>query len=150
MLWESQVEVPAGQGDKEVQRGRSARPAPSSSNFQPAVLSQRKWSEVKIAQLCLTLCDPLDYIVLGILQARILEWVAFPFFRWSSQPRDRTQVSHIAGRFFTSWAIKEAQSQLRPQVLWHVCGVVGDFRCALIKFLMYRIMGYNNKNKLSL
>ena len=45
------------------------------------------------------------YTVHGILQARILEWVAFPFSRGSSQPRDRTQVSHIAGRFFTSWAI---------------------------------------------
>ena len=43
-------------------------------------------------------------IVHGILQARILEWVAFPFSRGSSQPRDRTQVSCIAGRFFTSWA----------------------------------------------
>ena len=42
-------------------------------------------------------------VVLGILQARILKWVAFPFSRGSSQPRDRTQVSHIAGRFFTSW-----------------------------------------------
>ena len=42
-----------------------------------------------------------------ILQARILEWVAFPFSRGSSQPRDRTQVSRIAGRFFTSWATKE-------------------------------------------
>ena len=38
----------------------------------------------------------------GILQAKILEWVAFPFSRGSSQPRDRTQVSHIAGRFFTN------------------------------------------------
>ena len=38
----------------------------------------------------------------GILQARILEWVAIPFFRGSSQPRDPTQVFHIAGRFFTS------------------------------------------------
>ena len=45
----------------------------------------------------------------GILQARILEWVAFPFSRGSSQPRDGTQVSHIAGGFFTSWAIREAQ-----------------------------------------
>ena len=43
----------------------------------------------------------------GILQARILEWVAFPFCRGSSQPRDRTQVSHIAGGFFTSWATRE-------------------------------------------
>ena len=40
-------------------------------------------------------------VVLGILQARILEWVAFPFSRGSSQPRNQTQVSHIAGRFFT-------------------------------------------------
>ena len=43
-----------------------------------------------------------------ILQARILEWVAFPFFRGSSQFRDRTQISHIAGRFFTNWAIRES------------------------------------------
>ena len=55
--------------------------------------------KVKVAQSCLTLCNPMDYTVHGILQARILEWVAFPFSRGSSQPRDRTQVSHIAGRF---------------------------------------------------
>ena len=58
--------------------------------------------KVKVAQLCLTLCDPMDYTVHRILQARILEWVAIPCSRGSSQPRDRTQVSHIAGRFFTS------------------------------------------------
>ena len=58
--------------------------------------------KVKVAQLCPTLYDPMDYIVHGILQARILEWVAFPFSRGSSQPRDRTQVSCIAGRFFTN------------------------------------------------
>ena len=52
---------------------------------------------VKVAQLCRTLCDPMNYIVHGILQARILEWVAFPFSRGSSQPRDRTQVSCIVG-----------------------------------------------------
>ena len=45
----------------------------------------------------------------GILQTRILEWVAFPFSRGSSQPRDRTQVSQTVGRFFTSWAIGEVQ-----------------------------------------
>ena len=44
----------------------------------------------------------------GILQARILEWVAVPFSGGSSQPRDRTQVSCIAGRFFTIWATREA------------------------------------------
>ena len=46
----------------------------------------------------------MDYTVYGILQARILEWVAFSFSRGSSQPRDPTQVSHIAGGFFTSQA----------------------------------------------
>ena len=61
-----------------------------------------EWSEVKVAHSCLTLCNPMDYTVHGILQARILEWVAVPFSKGSSQPRDWTQVSHIAGRFFTS------------------------------------------------
>ena len=59
-----------------------------------------------IVQLCLTLCDPLDCSppgssVHGILQARILEWVAMPSSRGSSLARDQTQVSHITGRFFT-------------------------------------------------
>ena len=61
-------------------------------------------SEMKVAQ---SLCDPID--IYGILQARILEWVAFPFSRGSSQPRDQTQVSHIVGGFFTDWATREAQ-----------------------------------------
>ena len=65
----------------------------------PLIVNEVK---VKVAQFCLTLCNPIDYIVHGILQARILEWVAFPFSRGSSQPRDRTQVSRIAGSFFTS------------------------------------------------
>ena len=58
--------------------------------------------KVKVVQSYPTLCEPMDYTVHGILQARMLEWVPFPFARGSSQPRDRTQVSHIAGRFFTS------------------------------------------------
>ena len=57
--------------------------------------------EVKVSQSCLTLCDPIDCIVHGILQARILEWLAIPFSRGFSQPRDGTQVFRIAGRFFT-------------------------------------------------
>ena len=65
--------------------------------------------KVKVTQLFPTVCDPMDYTVHGTLQARILEWSAFPFSRWSSQPRDWTQVSHIAGGFFTSWATREAQ-----------------------------------------
>ena len=59
-------------------------------------------SKVKVVRSCLTLCNPRDYTVCGILQARILEWVAFPFSRGSSQPRDQTQVSYIEGGFFTS------------------------------------------------
>ena len=58
--------------------------------------------KVKVAQSCLTLCDPMHYTVHGILQATILEWVALLFSRGSSQPRDRTQVSRTVGRFFTS------------------------------------------------
>ena len=58
--------------------------------------------QVKVTESYPTLCNPMDYTVPGILQARILEWVAFPFSRGSSQPRDQTQVSCMAGRFFTS------------------------------------------------
>ena len=61
----------------------------------------------------MSLCDRMDYTVHGILQARILEWVAFPFSRGSPQPRDQTQVSCIVGRFFTSWATREALFLLR-------------------------------------
>ena len=69
--------------------------------------------KVLVASWCLTLCDPIDYSlpgssVHGILQARKLEWVAIPFYRGSSQPRDGTQVSYIGGRFFTVCAIREA------------------------------------------
>ena len=49
----------------------------------------------------------------GILQARKLEWVAMPFSRWSSQPRDWTQISCTWGRFFTIWATKEAPGQVK-------------------------------------
>ena len=67
----------------------------------------------EVAQSCLTLCDPMDYSppgssVHGISQARILEWVAISFSRGSSQSRDQTRVSHIAGRRFTIWATREA------------------------------------------
>ena len=68
--------------------------------------------KVKVTQLYPTLCNSIDYTVHGILQARILEWVAFPFSRGSSQPRDLTQASHIVGGFFTSWAIGKP---------WYLC-----------------------------
>ena len=65
---------------------------------------------MKVAQSCLTLGNPMNYIVRGILQARILEWVVFSFFRGSSQPRDQTQVSRIAGGFFTIWATRKSKN----------------------------------------
>ena len=78
------------------------------SNYCTIVLISHA-SKVKVAQSCPTLCDPMDYTVHGILQARILEWEAVPFSRGSSQPRDQTQISCLAGGFFTIWAIGEAQ-----------------------------------------
>ena len=62
---------------------------------------------MKVAQSCPILCDPIA--VHEILQARILEWIAVPFSRTSSQPRDRIQASSIADGFFISWATREAQ-----------------------------------------
>ena len=62
----------------------------------------------EVAQSCLTLCDPMDYTVHGILQARRLEWVAYRFFRGSSRSRNRTGVSCIPGGFLANWAIREA------------------------------------------
>ena len=78
----------------------------------PLIQGKEKWGEVRVPQSCPTLCDPMDYgppgsSVYGILQARILEWVAIPFSRGSSRPRDRIWVSRIAGRFFTIWATGE-------------------------------------------
>ena len=71
-----------------------------------AVVSRFPKVKVLVAQSCPTLCDPMDCSLPGssahgVLQARILDWVAIPFSRGSSQPRDQTQVSHIAGGFFT-------------------------------------------------
>ena len=72
---------------------------------------------VKVVQSCPTLCNPMDHTTVhGILQAKILEWVAFPFSRGSSQLRDRTQVSHIVGRHFTVWATREVLLQVNPDL----------------------------------
>ena len=95
-----------------------------------------KWSEV--AQLCLTLCDPTDCSlpgssVLGIFQAKTLEWVAISFSGGSSQPRDWTWVSHIVSRSFFLSATREVPhnsvkiirfSQLTDSII-------------IIKFLLY-------------
>ena len=83
-----------------------------------------KWSVVLVAQSWLTLCDPMDCSpahspVHGILLARTLEWVAIPFTRGPSWPRDQTQVFHIGGRFFAVWATRELGVKLLPATcLW--------------------------------
>ena len=77
--------------------------------------AHRKYLKVNVTQWCPILCDPMDCTVHVILQARILERVAFPSSRGSSQPRDQTQVfdqTHIVGAFFISWATREAQEIL--------------------------------------
>ena len=72
----------------------------------PVMLNVESEVKVFVAWLCPALYDPMDcslpaFSVHGISQSRILKWVAFPFSKGSSQPRDGTQVSCIAGRFFT-------------------------------------------------
>ena len=86
---------------------------------------------MKVTQSFQTLWDSKDYTVHGILQVTILEWVAFPFSRGSSQPRDRTQVSRIAGGFFTSWTTRKAHKGLK---LLLITGVFGrDWSDSLVK-----------------
>ena len=60
--------------------------------------------KVKVTQLCLTLCDPTDYTVRGILQARILEWVAISYSKGSSWPRDQNRLSSFVEGFLTTVA----------------------------------------------
>ena len=89
-----------------------------SENITSPLITELNWTETFV-QMYPTLCDPKDCSfpgssVHGILQARILEWGAIPFSRGPSQPRDQTQVSHIAGRFFTVWAMREALSSHNP------------------------------------
>ena len=88
-----------------------------------------------VTQSCPTLCNPVDCgppgsAVHGILQARILEWVASSLSRISSWPRNRTRVSIIAGRFFTIWATREA---LHLYLYWTVYLIVEMviFMCTL-------------------
>ena len=86
------------------------------TNFVVIIYSAQRASftkvKVSVTQPCPTFCDPMDCsspgsFVHGILQARILEWVAILFSKGSSQPRDWTWVSLIAGRFFAIWATRE-------------------------------------------
>ena len=75
-------------------------------------IHKERKKESEVAQSCPTLCNPMDCsppgsFVHGIFQARVWEWIAISSSRGSSRPRDRTQVSHIAGRHFTIWATRE-------------------------------------------
>ena len=85
---------------------------------QASISKKVKWSEVKVTQLHLTLCNPMNYSVHEILQDRVLEWAAYPFSSGSSWPRNWTGVSCIADGFFTSWATREAQKSE-----WHLLGL---------------------------
>ena len=92
--------TPSHKKGKHYQNSRQHSRLTSSKGFQQLF---------NCAQSCPTLCDPMEHSLPGssvhvILQARILEWVAMPSSRGSSQPRDRNQVSCTAGRFFTIWA----------------------------------------------
>ena len=89
-------------------------PAPWKESYDKAVLCL-------VTQSCPTLCNLMDWSpsgssVHGILQARMLEWVAMPSSRGFSHPRDWTQVSCVAGRFFTFWATREAHDKARQHV----------------------------------
>ena len=110
----------------------------------------------EVAQSCLTLCDPMDCSlpgssICGVLQARILEWVAISSSRGSSRPRDQTQVSRIAGRRFTLWATREAPPHLS------LSSVIMDFNVphhfVHFAFYFYNLFticayGFYNKKKI--
>ena len=137
--------------------------------------------KVLVAQSCLTLCNPMDYSppgssVLGLLQARLLEWAAMPSSRGSSQSRDRSQVSCIAGRLFTIWATREAPTlpnmvhyrvpslMGHPSIIWyersacsafcplhayhvaHFCLTDAPQTCALSCYVSFFILYYNSWN----
>ena len=89
---------------------------------------------VRVSKSCLTLRTPWDRTVYRVLQARILKWVAFPFYRGSSQPRGQTQASHIAGSHLShkgsprilewvafpfSWGSSRPRNQTSSQGLLH-------------------------------
>ena len=84
-------------------------------------ISEVRWG--KVAQSCPTLCDPVDcnllgFSIHGILQSRILEWIAISFSRGSSRPRDWTRVSCIGGRRFNLWATREAEGVIISVLQW--------------------------------
>ena len=82
----------------------------------PGEISILVMKHSEVSQLCPTLCNPMDCnlpgsTVHGILQARILEWLAISFSRRSLRPRDCTRVSRVVGRRFTIWATREERKE---------------------------------------
>ena len=97
-------------------------------------------SESEVAQLCPTLCDPMDCSPLGssvhgILQARTLEWVALPFSRDSCWPRYWTGASCVADGFYTDWVTRN--------VLWQFCQIVIHF-CFILVVTESSLLNHNN------
>ena len=103
---------------KEEENRRSSENAKVSIVYITGIFWDSLHTETEVAQSYLTICDPMDCSlpgssIPGISQARVLEWVAISFSRWSSQSRDQTQVSRTAGRRFTVWTTREA-----PLFIW--------------------------------
>ena len=99
--------------------------------------------KMSVSQSCPTLCDPMDCSlqvssVHGVLQARIPEWVAISFSRGSSWPRDQTWIGHIACRFFTVWATREALQRRRR------LKITGNFIFSLQSFKSYSVIMKSN------
>ena len=112
------------------------------------------WNKNVLSQSCLTLCSPMDYSppsssVCEIFQARILDWVAISFTRRSSWPRDQTQVSCIAGRFFTTsatWEVQETRIYYNLSVpLWgkyRDVGSWGPFLCLCFRIISIMLTNF--------
>ena len=104
---------------------------------------------VLVSKSCPTLCDAMDCSpvgssVHGILQERILEWVSISFSKGSSQPRNWTQVSCIAGRFFTNWAMREACIHTHTHTHTHI--YIKSCLCLLLCFKLSTIF-YSSEDK---
>ena len=115
-----------------------------------------------VIQLCLILhksmdCSPPCSSVHGILQARILEWVAIPFSRGSSQCRDRTCISCITGRLFTAWATRDGYQEgkgetenweigIKIYTLWYIKEVTNkDLLYSTRNSIQYSVITYVGK-----
>ena len=120
------VFLPGESHGQRILEGYSPRCQESDTSEQVTLSNTGNESESEVAQACLTLCNPMDCSppgtsVHGILQARILEQVAISSFRGSSQPRDQTWVSCIAGRCFTFCATRESHSLIEVHLWGEYC-----------------------------